>query len=605
MIIRRLVLLTAAFALLAFGSASAAPTTVQLRVEGSTATLFEGPVTTDGHAIDKGDGPHPCDGTTRITPPVNAGPGPTVTSALDDASRLAGFTWSGQWSASFGDFLVSQIGADAPPGGSSSYWGTVRNYQPTPVGGCQEQVAEGDEVLFALGDIFSDDLLRLTGPARVRTGAPVLVTVTDGKTGAPSAGATVGGVQTGAEGSTTLAYGSTGLVRLKAEKAGAIRSNAVNVCVSETGTGDCGLPPAQLGTPGAGKVKDRVAPRARVAGPRDGAHYRRGPRLLSGTAADDVGVTQVKLALRRHARGAKCRWWSSTRERFTGGGCAKKVFFHIDATRSWSYLLPRTLPPGRYVLDVKAFDRAGNRDERFVRGSNRVVFYVGRGYGQGSAAASRSKGDPVVVRVAGKSKTSGGAVRARATLVEVGGRTCKVGASTPLAALAALLHKHHTGYLIRDYGSCSRTNAAAAGQLFVRRIGTDANKGNDGWFYKLNDRAPEVGAGDPAARMRPGDRLLWFYCLFDERARSCQRSLRIVPGAGSTSQNLRVTVRGYDNAGHWTPVAGATVAVGPLTTSSGADGGATLAPGGGPGRYGVTARKTGMIDAFPVIVTVK
>jgi hypothetical protein len=68
-------------------------------------------------------------------------------------------------------------------------------------------------------------------------------------------------------------------------------------------------------------------------------------------------------------------------------------------------------------------------------------------------------------------------------------------------------------------------------------------------------------------------------------------------------------VRGYDNAGHWTPVAGATVAIGPpaspFTTSSAADGGATLAPGGRPGRFGVTASKTGMIDAFPVTVTVK
>jgi hypothetical protein len=64
-------------------------------------------------------------------------------------------------------------------------------------------------------------------------------------------------------------------------------------------------------------------------------------------------------------------------------------------------------------------------------------------------------------------------------------------------------------------------------------------------------------------------------------------------------------VRGYDNAGHWTPVAGATVAVGSLTTLSGADGGATLAPGGGPGRFDVTARKAGMVDAFPVEVIAK
>jgi hypothetical protein len=584
---------------------------VQLRIEGSTATLFEGRVTTDGHAIDKGDGPHPCDGTNGN---ANPSAGPTMTSALDDWSRSGGLSWAGTWFG-FGDFGIDRIGPDAAQLPNGPFWGYALNFVSSDVGGCQKRVKADDELLFAYDYFTKTHLLRLAGPARVATGQPFQVTVTDGQNGSPVDAATVSGAVgvTDAAGHATVTLGTAGLGSLKAERSDSVRSNRVQVCASVTGTGDCGVPPAQLGTPAAGKVKDSVAPRVRIAGPRDGSRYRRGPRLLSGTAADDVGVTQVKLALRRHANGQKCRWWSGTRERFTGGGCAKKVFFHIDAAGSWSYLLPRNLPAGRYVLDVKAFDRAGNRDERFVRGSNRVVFYVGRGYGEGMAASTRSKGAPVEVRVAGKAGTWTGAVRAPATLVKAGERTCKVGASTPLAALAALLRKQRTGYLIHDYGSCSRRNAAAAGQLFVRRIGKDANKGNDGWFYKVNDRAPELGAGDPAARVRPADRLLWFYCVFDARARSCQRSLRIVPLSGSTSQNLRVTVRGYDNAGHWTPVAGATVAASPpisppaspFTTSSGADGGATLAPGGGPGRYGVTANKTGMIDAFPVTVTVK
>jgi hypothetical protein len=602
MIIRSLALLAAAFALLPYGSASAAPTTVQLRIEGSAATLFEGPVTTDGHAIDKGDGPHPCDGTNGNANPT---PGPTMTSALDDWSRSGGLPWGGTW-FSFGDFAIDRIGPDAAQLPTGPFWGYALNFVSSQVGGCQQRVNDQDEVLFAY-DYFSKlHLLRLVGPARAVTGQPFQVTVTDGQTGSPIDGATVTGAAGPADaaGHATVTLGTPGVGSLKAERRDSVRSNRVQVCASATGAGDCGVPPAQLGTPAAGKVKDRVAPRARIAGPRDGSRYRHGPRLLSGTAADDVGVTEIKLALRRHAHGRKCRWWSGSRERFTGSGCAKKVFFHIDAGTNWSYLLPRSLPPGRYVLDVKAFDRAGNRDERFVRGSNRVVFYVGRGYGTGSAASSRSKRAPIVVAVAGKSKSWLGPVRGHATLVEAGGRTCRVGASTPLAGLLGLLRKQHTGYLIRDYGRCSRTNAAAAGQLFVRRIGADVNKGNDGWFYKLNDRAPEIGAGDPASRVRPGDRLLWFYCVFDARARSCQRSLRIVPASGSTSQNLRVTVRGYDNAGHWTPVAGAAVAIGAHTTSSSADGGATLAPGS-PGRYGVTARKAGMIDAFPVTVTVK
>ena len=209
------------------------------------------------------------------------------------------------------------------------------------------------------------------------------------------------------------------------------------------------------------------------------------------------------------------------------------------------------------------------------------------------------------VLLAGKSTSLAALVRPRATRVQVGGRKCKVGASTPLAALAAVLRAHRTTYRIRDYGNCSRTDAAAAGQLFVRRVGRDANKGSDGWFYKLNDRAPEIGAGDPGARVHVGDRLLWFYCVFDEQARSCQRSLRIVAAKTSAGENPRVTVRGYDNAGHSIPVPGATVAIGPLTTVSGANGTATLAAPGGPGRYRVTAAKNGMIEAFPITVTVE
>ncbi len=604
MSVRSLALAIAGLVVLATGSALAAPVTVQLRVEGSAKTLFEGPVTTDGHTVDKGDGPHPCDGTTRTTPPLPSGPGPTVTSALDDASRQAGFTWTGKWFPSFGDFLISQIGSDAPASGSSDYWGTVRNYQPTSVGGCQEQVMAGDDVLFALGDVFSQPLLRLQGPSHARTGAPTQVKVTDGKTNASVAGAVVAGVLSGSDGVATLTFPTAGLVRLKTEKPGTIRSNGLSLCVSDTGTGDCGVPPSLLGAPSAtGTVKDTVAPRARIGVPRDGVHYRVGPRVLSGSATDNVGVTEVKLALRRYAHGQRGRWWSGRRERFVGRGCAKTFFFHIDAARNWSYLLPRKLPPGRYVLDVKAFDRARNRDEHFVRGSNRVVFYVGRAYEARPTASSAFTAARVKVLLARRSSSVFASVRARAALVRAGGRKCKVGASTPLAALAAFLHKHKTRYLVRDYGNCSPTNAAGASQLFVRAIANESNKGNDGWFYKVNDLAPEVGAGDPASRLHKGDNVLWFYCVFDQLARSCQRSLRVVPASSSAPGTLRVTLRAYDNAGRWVPVAGATVTSGAAQAPTGADGAATLAVSSG--RHVVTARKNGMIDAFPITVNVR
>ncbi len=77
-------------ALLLCGTAWAAPATVNLRVEGATSTIFEGPVTTDGKVIDKGGTTLVCDGTSN---PGNPGPGPTAISALDDAldpRRLTG-----------------------------------------------------------------------------------------------------------------------------------------------------------------------------------------------------------------------------------------------------------------------------------------------------------------------------------------------------------------------------------------------------------------------------------------------------------------------------------------------------------------------------------
>src|SRR5436309_14339893 len=104
-------------------AALAAPTTVHIRVEGSSATLFDGSVTTDAKTLTKdASGPHPCDGTNRGANPT---PGPTMTTALDDGSLAGGFTWDGTWFDSFKDFGRNRIGpadnagpAPIPTGGS-------------------------------------------------------------------------------------------------------------------------------------------------------------------------------------------------------------------------------------------------------------------------------------------------------------------------------------------------------------------------------------------------------------------------------------------------------------------------------------------------------
>jgi Domain of unknown function (DUF4430) len=590
--------------------ALAAPATVQLRVEGASSTIFEGPVTTDGKTITKGPDTLACDGTTA-TPPQ--GPGPTMTSALDDGLASAGLSWEASF---FNDFFISGINGEANDFAGNRFWGYALNGVAVSVGGCQQTVQPGDEVLYAFDfftptppDFPAKPLLKLAGPGRVATGAQAEVAVRDNTTGAAFAGATVGGQQTDAAGKTKLGFPAPGLVSLKAEAPGAVRSNALKICVSADGNGDCGVPPEQLGTPRtSGGVRDSKAPIARISGLQDGKHYTRGPRLLKGTARDDgTGVSIVKLALRRHVSG-HCTWWSGRRERFVGTNCRKKFFFGIGSDANWSYQLARSLPPGRYVLDVKAFDRVRNRDEKFVRGQNRIVFYVDAKKA-GRATAARSRGVRVKVMVVGRDGdvlAKARSVRAASARVRASGRRCKVNASTPLAALVKAGLPLH----VRDYGRCSRRSGRDSGQLFVDRIDDDRNSGQDGWVYKVGPRAGSAGAADPAGPFGSGAlprnaEVLWFYCLHTDAAGGCQRSLSVsFPTKNARAgQTLAVTVRGYDNEGRGQPAAGARVTLGPVSAQTGAHGRATftLPPAGS---YVVQATANGKVPSFPVALTV-
>jgi hypothetical protein len=209
---------------LAAPSATAAPATVTLRVEGSQDTIFEGVVKTDGHAIEQDkNGPQPCDGTNGGANPTA---GPTVTSALDDA-----VAWDGTWNPSFSDFLVNRIGSDRAS--DTQFWGTALNNVPTEVGGCQAAVRTGDEVLWAY-DLFSaKQYLSLDGPRTAKVNKPFKVKVTDVKNGnKPVKGAIVSRVaKTNAKGVATIVANEKGPLLVKAERRGAIRSNALVVRV--------------------------------------------------------------------------------------------------------------------------------------------------------------------------------------------------------------------------------------------------------------------------------------------------------------------------------------------------------------------------------------
>jgi hypothetical protein len=189
--------------------------------------------------------------------------------------------------------------------------------------------------------------------------------------------------------------------------------------------------------------------------------------------------------------------------------------------------------------------------------------------------------------------------------VRVGGKRCAVGRATPLSVLAG------TGvpFSIRDYGACSR-RPRDAGSLYVRKIGPDAERGRDGWVYKVGRRSGSAGAADPAGSfgtgrmLRGGQRVLWFWCV-KNRADQCQRTL----GASSArtvarGAPLAVTVRGYDESGRGVRVAGATVRLGGATAVTGADGVATVTSHvSGPNK--LRAEHPDMVGSFTEIVDVR
>lgn len=70
-----------------------APIFVNVRVVTPDRTIFEGNVNTKGHIVNPESGDrHLCDGTNGHENPL---PGPTCTSALDDAALQNRFTWDG------------------------------------------------------------------------------------------------------------------------------------------------------------------------------------------------------------------------------------------------------------------------------------------------------------------------------------------------------------------------------------------------------------------------------------------------------------------------------------------------------------------------------
>jgi hypothetical protein len=183
--------------------------------------------------------------------------------------------------------------------------------------------------------------------------------------------------------------------------------------------------------------------------------------------------------------------------------------------------------------------------------------------------------------------------------VRVEGRRCTAGRAT---ALAALVRSRPGRLRLTDFGSCS-LRARDGGQLFVKAIRGDANRGQNGWVYKVGRRAATAGAADPAGpfgrgRLRAGQRVTWFYCRL--RQGGCQRTLEV--RVKTEPGTLVATVRGYDDEARGVPVEGATVSAGGNEAQTDSGGEARLALP--PGRYRAIARKDGMVRSFGEAVEV-
>jgi hypothetical protein len=287
--------LVACVAVLAAPAAAAAePTEVMMRIEGRSETLFEGPVLTEGHNV-KATGGDPnapaagrrCDATNNGQNAVAAA---TPTAAAADAMALVGQTFGGVWYPGYDDYFVTRFGPDAEDAAKTASWGVIVNDVFTAVGGCQQRLDEGDEVLWAFDAFrgrprlllypggYGGGAIRLATEAALRQplhldvvqwagAAEGAVPVGPPRSQVPYAGARIVPVVAGpagfeapepgqvlatsdAAGGAELTFEVPGWYRVEAIGPGgpgeeaAIRSNRIDVCVPPALTTGCGAPPA-------------------------------------------------------------------------------------------------------------------------------------------------------------------------------------------------------------------------------------------------------------------------------------------------------------------------------------------------------------------------
>jgi hypothetical protein len=389
----KILIVLAALASLAPASALAAgPADVTVRAEGSSDTLLPRSAvhTTTNPVVKDGDNTHSCTGT-------------SAAGALEVAT--AG-NWSGTWQGAY-RYSVDVILGESHAFFSGQYWGEFVNGAPGN-GVCFDELSPGDELLFApLSESGpADNPMYLAAPAAAQRGAPFNVTVTEKvttfdssppyashTTTQPVQGAAVGGATTDAAGVAAITLSSTGPNGLRATHAGDIRTATETVCVHDGDDGTCGttkpgetpapVPPCiHDGEDGRCGTLDHKATYGFITSIREHQRFRKGhgPRDLRGTSdPDPSGLKDVRLRLTRNDDG-RCSTFSGAKLRFARMnrcGAGRGRWFSVGSKADWSYLLPKALGRGRYVLDVRTVDGAGNADTKLARTRNRVVFFVG------------------------------------------------------------------------------------------------------------------------------------------------------------------------------------------------------------------------------------
>ena len=592
------------------GPAAAAPVTVDLRIEGKDATIFEGPVTTDVRSIDVADGTgeHACDGD-GATPQVVRG----------NALVASGLALKGSWFEAFGSFTLDSVGGQdvAFDPNTNRFLAEYKNEAFSLLGACSDPIAAGDRVLFAYAD-GSEKLLKLAGPAQLKPGETADLKVTDAATGAAVAGASVGGQTTGADGVAKVKVDGRGETSFKATAPAAIRSNKVVVCATDGSDGSCGTrlqaAAAAPACPGPGRAANDRAVEAEglLPAPRPADDPRRRDGTAGAAGREAAVVAQGRPALRGVLGAHRA---VQAREPLLAGAVLhdrQRGALHLPAA---AFPDPRQLHAGggrRRPRRPPLAGGAGALPGALMGRRLLVVAVVLAPLAAAPAAAARVPAAQVMIVGKGDRVLAGpsSAAARHAPALRVGGRSCRVGDATPLAALLVVARAERIAVRARDEGSCGRRTADAA-TIYVTGVGRDRARGREGWVYKLGRRAGTTAAADPSGafgdgrRLRASDRVLWFWCTLGG-GDTCQRTLEVTPAARAVAPGapLAVTVRGYDDNGRGVAVAGATVALGPARATTGAGGVATLtAPAAGA--HELTATAPGTVRSFPVEVTVR